>query len=1124
MTAPFDDATQRQITAADPTASTWLAANAGSGKTRVLTDRVARLLMAQVPPQNILCLTFTKAAASEMQNRLFSQLGDWAMKPDADLRAALTKLGVEGTLETSRLDAARRLFARAIETPGGLKIQTIHAFCASLLRQFPLESGVSPQFTELDERTQSALCNEVLEELSDGSEASAVDGIAAYLSGDDLDRLTRAILKDRDSFVPPLDLPAALEAHGLPQTFSTDALLAQIFDGDEGDLITSLLPALRAKGGNDATAARKLEPLAARPLVLSDLAVMENVFLFGATAKAPFAAKIDSFPTAPTRKTLGPDLMDRLNDLMQRVEDARPMRQALVSARKTATLHRFAGVFLPAVDARKAQRGWLDFDDLILRARDLLTDPRVADWVLYKLDGGIDHILVDEAQDTSPVQWEVIRLLACEFTAGNSARDDTLRTIFVVGDKKQSIYSFQGADPQEFDRLRQHFDDRLTEAAQQLQIHALEHSFRSSPAVLEVVDATFDGAAAAGVGGTTRHIAFKDQLPGRVDLWPPVEKPEEPDTPDWHRPVDQISPRHENAVLADAIASELRRLIDAGETIPDGKGGRKLLSEGDVLILVQRRGQLFREILRACKRERLRIAGADRLILTKDLAVRDLLALLSFLALPEDDLALATALRSPLFGWSEDGLFQLAQPRRGLLWSALRAQPVRGRTMAILDDLIATADFLRPYDLLERILNRHGMRQALIARLGPDCEEAIDALLGEALTYESTDIPSLTGFLEWMRAEDVEIKRQADASGESLRVMTVHGSKGLEAPVVILPDCASRRASPGSEILITQDGWAAWPPSADDLPDLLKSAKADLQALQAEERLRLLYVAMTRAEVWLWVCAAGELGKSGDSWHDLVHSAMALCDAGPMEFPTGNGLRHARGDWDGGDVQGAAEAGPSLPALPDWTSGPAPLETEPPKPVAPSNLGGAKALAGDLGRDEATAKLWGRSLHLLLEHLPNYPPASWPNLTPDLLRMGVDGETDLDQGALLAEATRVLTNPDLAFLFHPDTLAEVDISAHLTGLDRRMHGIIDRLVVSQDRVLAVDFKSNSLIPEQAASVPDGLLRQMGAYTAALTAIYPGKAVETALLWTASARLMPLPTTLVLAALDRAEPQ
>lgn len=1113
MSAP-NEATRRQIAAADPMASTWLGANAGSGKTRVLTDRVARLLLDQVPPQNILCLTYTKAAASEMQNRLFAQLGEWAMRDDASLRDELLAKGVGGTLDAERLDAARRLFARAIETPGGLKIQTIHAFCAALLRQFPLEAGVPPGFSELDDRSAEALFAEVLDTLADGPGAEAIDAVASYLSDDDLAGLAREVLGHRDGFADPMDLSACLTALDLPPDFTEDALLAEVFDGSEADLLTNMVRVMEPAGGNDAKAAVKLRPIMTTPDSLAGLSVLEGVLLTGASAKLPFGAKVGKFPTKASRTKLGGAACEALDDLMERVGDARGKRLALSSARRTAALHQFAGAFLPAMEARKSAQGWLDFDDLILKARDLLRDPAVADWVLYKLDGGIDHILVDEAQDTSPVQWEVVSLLARELTAGAGARDDVTRTIFVVGDKKQSIYSFQGADPAEFDRMRDRFAEGLAGQGDGLRDQELQHSFRSAGAILSSVDASFAGPRGDGVGGAPQHAAFFDALPGRVDLWPLVPMPEAPEDPEWFEPVDKLSETHQDAVLADRIAGELRRLIDAGETIPDTKGRRRPLTEGDVMILVQRRGTLFQEILRACKAQNLEIAGADRLTITRELPVRDLLALLAFLALPEDDLSLACALRSPLLGWSEDDLYRLAQPRKGHLWAALRAERAGSPAHEMLMDLRGQSDFLRPYDLLERILTRHGGREKLIARLGPDCEEAIDALLAEALVYEQADVPSLTGFLEWMRADEVEIKRQAESAGGRLRVMTVHGSKGLEAPLVILPDCGKRRAPTGGSILRHADGWPAWATAAAEMPPDLAEARAAWRDRQEAERQRLLYVAMTRAETWLWVCAAENGNKSGDSWHEQVNEGLTRLGAQSFEFPTGTGLRYARNDWDAGELHLVDARIEARATLPDWTTraaAPAPDRSSHRKP---SELGGAKALPGEAGLDEEAAMARGTALHSLLEHLPRQPHASWPALAEKLL-----GETP-DRAALLAEATAVLTTPALEPLFDPDSLAEVPVTAALPD-GTRLFGIIDRLIVTPDRVLVVDFKSNAEVPESPATVPEGLLRQMGAYAHALEQIYPGRPVDTALLWTRTATLMSLPRDQIMAALRRA---
>ena len=674
-----DAASQAQVDAAQPERSTWLSANAGSGKTRVLTDRVARLLLRGESPQNILCLTYTKAAASEMQNRLFDRLGTWAMLDDGPLAAALAALGIEERSAPEDLRRARRLFAMAIETPGGLKIQTIHSFCAGLLRRFPLEAGVTPHFTEMDDRAAKLLRAEIVEEIAAGPEAGALNRVARAYSGDDFSDLTAEIVRHRARFAPPLTDAALAARFGYPADLTPADIAARVFTGGEETLIATLITDLRTSGPQDNTAADKLARLGA--LDARCLPDLEEVFLLKSgenegRAKSPGVTR-SPFPTQGLRKRATVWEAD-LDALMQRVEEARPARLAIAAMERTRALHDFAQTFLRDYACAKARRGWLDFDDLILRARDLLTDPAVADWVLFRLDGGIDHILVDEAQDTSPVQWQVIERLARELTSGSGARPEVPRTIFVVGDKKQSIYSFQGADPKEFDRMQQEFATRLAGSNTPLNTMELAYSFRSSPAILSVVDQTFSKAEQSGFAAEQSHKAFKADMPGRVDLWPVVPKPDTEDKPPWYSPVDEKAANDPSVVLARRIADEIRQLIDRAHPMPHKpeEGGPyrfRPVEPGDFLILVQRRSDLFHEIIRECKARNLPIAGADRLKIGAELAVRDLVALLSFLATPEDDLSLATALKSPLFGWSEDALFRLAHGRgRRYLWAVLR--------------------------------------------------------------------------------------------------------------------------------------------------------------------------------------------------------------------------------------------------------------------------------------------------------------------------------------------------------------------------------------------------------------------------------------------------------------------
>ncbi|NSX53595.1 double-strand break repair helicase AddA [Parasulfitobacter algicola] len=1106
-----DDATQRQVTAAQPDQSSWVAANAGSGKTRVLTDRVARLLLQGVPPERILCLTYTKAAASEMQNRLFKRLGNWAMRPDTELSKDLQQLGIDGHVSSDVLRQARRLFARAIEAPGGLKIQTIHSFCASLLRRFPLEAGVSPQFKEVEDRSVQLLRDEIVEEMADNPDTvHLIDGLAALYSGESFEKLLGEIAKYRSLFLAKTTTLERKQQFGLSKHETEQTLFENVFLGDEVTLIQSLVSAMKTGTASEAKTADRLAGFASYDA--AGFSILRDVLLTQAGTQRK------TFPNKGTQAKIQ-DSMEDFWALMQRVENAVENQKALAAFHKTEALYAFAQIFLPLYEARKQFRGWLDFDDLIERASRLLNDPTVAQWVLFRLDGGIDHILVDEAQDTSPSQWQVIERLAQEFTSGDGARKDVQRTIFVVGDPKQSIYSFQGADPSGFSRMRHLFQDRLAVVGLPFQSLTLEHSFRSAEPILRLVDKTFEG---RDLDNDIYHRAFKSDMPGRVDLWPVIEPQKISDDPRWRDPVDRLNPEHETVILARQVATQIKMLIDTKSTLPDeiessGRYTQRLIRPGDFLILVQRRNDLFREIIQACKAMDLPIAGADRLKIGAELAVKDIAAVLSFLALPEDDLALACALRSPLFGWSEQQLFDLAHKRTDkYLWRALQNRKDDfAETVNILEALRDGADFLRPYDLIERLLTRFEGRTKLLARLGPEAEDGIDALLDQALSYERTEIPTLTGFLAWLETDEVEIKRQIDNASDLIRVMTVHGAKGLEAPIVILPDCATRHVSFRNELLATND-LVFWTPGATEQPEIIRSQVDEWKIAQQQERLRLLYVAMTRAEKWLIIAGAGKITENVQCWHWLAQQGMEKADAAAHDFGFGQGLRLETGDWSQSQIKGIQKPGPDIPDWPDYfRQRPATIKPAPPT-LSPSDLGGAKSLETIIDPDVDDAVLqYGRHVHLLLEHLPTPPQSSWNSLATDILSLDQSPASQSQAQSALIEATTVLTAQHLHHLFAPDTLAEVSITATLPELgNQRIHGTIDRLIVFDDHVLAVDFKTNRVVPTTPETIPLGLMRQMRAYQTALQQIYPDKQIKTAILWTKTAELMVLPHDIV----------
>ena len=1097
-------ATHRQVDAADPRTSTWLSANAGSGKTRVLTDRVARLLLEDVSPQNILCLTYTKAAAAEMQNRLFQRLGAWAMMADDKLRSELLELGVDKHIDDAQLANARTLFARAIETPGGLKIQTIHSFCAGVLRRFPLEAQVSPQFREMEDRMAEILRAEVVDTMVVGPDANVVQNMLTHFTGDNLAKFTAEIAGKRDAFAAPISDAHIKALLDLESDAQREDALRIAFQGDEAAIVDEIKEAFHDQSATYRNLAAQLSALDLENLSWAALETLFGLFLYAGTCDS----KSTNFPQSNHTKAVEAmaPIAEAVHEWMDRVASAKAHLWAMDAFDRTRALYDFSAVFVPAYEARKLAMGALDFDDLIRKAKALLIDPNVAQWVLFRLDGGIDHILVDEAQDTSPIQWAVIEQLTQEFATGEGSRPDNERTVFVVGDKKQSIYSFQGADPAAFDQMRVHFEDAHRAIGKPFETTSLDHSFRSSQAILSVVDATFKGDRAEGLGSISNHIAFKDKMPGRVDLWPVIEKPKVEDTREWYKPVDEPSATDHNVLMAQQTAAQIKYIIE-NEKLPEEIGNtgefvRRPVTEGDFLILVQRRSELFAEIIRACKAADLKIAGADRLRVGAELAVKDLAALLRFLALPEDDLSLAATLRSPLFGWSEQQLFTLSHYRgKSFLWEALRnADP--SMTLETLNDLRGKADFLRPYDLTERILTRHDGRRKLLARLGPEAEDGIDALLSQALAYESTGVPSLTGFLTWMETDDLEVKRQMESQGDRIRVMTVHGAKGLEAPIVILPDTAKRDIQAKQELLPAGDH-LIWKTPAKSSAPAVTALRDDVIAKQARERLRLLYVAMSRAEKWLIVGAAGDVGEGDASWYNIVADGMAQhgdYDAMLGDLPI---RRVSELDWDAPELVTLEPTEVSTVTVPEF--GPLTMPDRP-KTISPSDLGGPKVMPGDpseLDPDDAMAR--GSLIHKLLEHLPMAPVA-------DRMTLGLR-LSQTDDRALVQDVMNLIDKPDLAWLWAADALTEVDITADLDGIGR-IHGAIDRLIIADHKITAIDYKSNKVVPEDAAQTPLGLQRQLAAYCQALQSIYPDHEIEAAILWTHTGDLMILPDDLL----------
>lgn len=1133
-----------QARAADPRLSAFVTANAGSGKTKTLIDRVARLLLAGAEPETILCVTYTKAAAAEMQRRLYDLLGGWSVAGDDRLREELATLEGRrpGAYDDRRLSEARALFARALETPGGLKIQTIHAFCEKLLRRFPIEAGISPGFRVMDDAASAAVA------------AVARRDVALYaLSHEDATSEAYArfsVQLDFMSFEAMFTdfetrrgaLRAFLEqgwdaaeawvwaACQLPAGHTPDVVAEEEMRRLDRALWREAADALNAGSATDQKCARQMAAVAAdAEATLFD--ALAALFTKGGEGDA--AKWVGKTAALKPREALRVQLLAE----QTRLEQARDRVRAAQVAADTLNALRLAAAYLAAYRLEKERAGALDFTDLIERTRHLLRSAPAAAWVLYKLDGGIDHILVDEAQDTAPDQWRIVRALTEEFFSGDGADPDAARgrDLFVVGDEKQSIYSFQGAQPEQLDHEFRFHRDRATGAGYQLERVDLLTSYRSTPQVLSFVDAVFrpPGLAAAIQPRedfkAVSHSAHRADHPGCVDVWPLEREVKGEEREAWTAPLDLESEQSANRRLAKKIACEIKATVDRGDRVWDGRAWRAA-RWSDVLILVRRRRALFEEILRALKREGIPVAGADRLALSEHIVFDDLLALARFALFPEDDLNLAALLKSPFCGLDDDALFDLARGRKPQsLWARVQAgAPQAAAFLARVRDLAASA---RPFEFYVRLLDVTGgdgrsMRQRILTRLGAEAQDALEEFLAQVLAAEGRGVHDLERLAFDFASLSITVKREMEAVRDEVRVMTAHGAKGLEAPIVFLPETTIARSQRASPLMETEEipglgpGFL-WCASKDGDCPASAAARARRQEREEAEAYRLLYVGLTRARDRLVLCgrvAADAKEENIKGWWGAVNDALADAALAPHVRETDcGGMVIRRFGPDPIRVPKATQNEAAAAALPAWARAAAPADPLG-RFASPSDLGDGGvvaapsplARAGGLGRFRR-----GDLIHRLLQLLPDLPADARAAGAAALL--GRERDLTSDQRAeMIAAALSVLEDARFAEVFGPGSRAEVAIAGSASALPAglKVSGRIDRLVVLADRVLVADFKTNRPSPSRIEEADPAYLRQMAIYWAVLSDIFPDRRVEAALVWTDGPKLMPIPENLI----------
>jgi ATP-dependent helicase/nuclease subunit A len=1131
----------RQHSASNPDQSVWVSANAGSGKTHVLASRVIRLLLQGVAPSKLLCLTFTKAAAANMASGVFDKLAKWTQLADGDLSAEIIKVGAPKP-GSGDLRAARKLFARTLETPGGLKIQTIHAFCERLLHLFPFEANVPARFEVLDEQGQADVLQRarpaVLTEAmsSKGVLGAALERINDECGPDGFDDLIKEAMRQSAISQPhwPKD-PAEILRRALNLAEGSDCFCIEremVEGGIAPESWQGIAVILEQGSAND----RKMGKLflqaesacRSRPSEYKFQECLESYLAIFFTEQGKGTPR-DSVVTKAVNKP-HPQLAAELFAEQGRLDALREERKAAATLERTRALIEIAAAIFKRYGEEKAARGLLDFDDLVGKTLALL-ERSEARWVLYKLDSGIDHVLVDEAQDTSEAQWKILEELTGDFAAGEG-QSRAPRTFFAVGDEKQSIFSFQGAAPRMFDEMRRTFGKRFTEGGQSFLSVPLNESFRSAPGVLAAIDKVFEhGEHKSGVVAEKDvwrpHQALKRELPALLEFWPIVTPRANEHPREWTLPLDLLDEQDPANLVAQRIAQKIAQTIapGSGESVHEsGTLERRPVRPGDILILVRTRGPFFEAMIRALKKNHIRTAGADRLELAQHIAVMDLIAAGRASLLPQDDLTLACVLKSPLIGLDDDDLIALAPGRTASLFDALQASAdprhaAAAKKLAVWRGRAGGG----PFAFYAALLGADGGRRDMEARLGQEAGDAIDEFLNLAIKHEGSAAASLAAFLNGLADLEYSIKRDMETGGDAVRVMTIHAAKGLEAKIVFLPDtCAvpSPRHDPKIFKLGTNvpgEETIAWSPGKTHDCELVATARARAREEALEEYRRLLYVALTRAEERLYIAGFhGDKKPAGGCWAEMIKAALtgeAALERVPAFWNSEEEILRLTFAQSGAcaAVRPAAETSPAPVVRPDWLGRAARDEANAPLPVTPSNVfapagqGGGPAMTQT--RRDALRR--GRLVHLLLQSLPGIAPLYRRDAALTFLAARAAFLDDTARQSLADDVLKVIGAPDLAGLFGPKSKAEVPVSGRIT-IGRKVidvTGQVDRVGEDAFGILIADYKTGT--PCAQDDIPPGYLTQLALYRAILAPLWPNKTVRAMLIWTQGPRLVPV---------------
>ena len=843
-----------------PEFSAFVSASAGTGKTKILIDRLLNLLLANNKPGKILCLAFTKAAAAEILSRINQKLAEFATCTKEHLETELYSLGFKELSEEIKYKA-RILFIELLDEAEPLNIQTIHSFCQQLLLKFPFESELGLNFSLLNENKTSLLITEAkdifLNNISLYEKAEeAVSYLSWHIKEYSFNELLEEIIANRESldnfFSLHLSLEKAINSI-YPERIDEEQVIKEFIDNIS--INHEDLEKLYIGGKTDISIAEKITKFIS-------LSEKSKIMLLN-----DYLGCFLTLTGDPTKSVLGKKIITTYPEVANIFENEQARAYKFNKFIKNTKALNLTNYFIiisyhirKIYEQLKKQANAVDYDDLINLTLRLINNSEHAQWINYRLNGGIEHILIDEAQDNSSKQWEIINKISENFFDN----EENQKSIFIVGDSKQSIFSFQGAKPELFNQMNKSLSDKVVRVQ-------LNTSYRSGKTILELVDKIFNQDhllhLVTDIEPIIEHRAHKSSN-AKVELWPLIIEDEKEEIKEWVLPSDFKKNKYITASekLANNIAERIRQDLD----------NKVISTAGDVLVLTRRRGTFINHLISALRKLNIPSSGIDRLKLLEHPIILDIISLTNFLLCSNDDLNLAITLKSPIFSITEDELLKLCYNRESSLWNELKKSSSHIKIVELIENLQKLSKNKHPFEFYFYIFESLSFRQYFKGKNYLETDDIIDSFLDLVKEYQNDNIPSLQLCLNFINNTKTEIKRDLSQTKDQVRIMTIHNSKGLQAKTIFLTDTTSLPSNKDSIIWLNKHQ-LLWPGKEKYYPDIAKTAKKEKQQQEYSEYIRLLYVALTRAEDNIIICGtAKNQNISNECWYKIIEKAIYL--------------------------------------------------------------------------------------------------------------------------------------------------------------------------------------------------------------------------------------------------------